>query len=103
MGSKFHSANAFVHPIVLSSFDAAQENSCGGGRSVVNCASINFLKMGIKSDKTFEEIVERLVALFHGQHEDGVAEAGAPRSQRSSDSASSVPLQAPSEDDLAAS
>ncbi|HUP39573.1 MAG TPA: hypothetical protein VM115_05605 [Vicinamibacterales bacterium] len=47
--------------------------------------------MGIKSDKTFEEIVERLVALFHGQHEDGVAEAGAPRSHLSPDSATSVP------------
>jgi hypothetical protein len=31
--------------------------------------------MNIKSDKTFEEIVERLVALFKGQHEPGVSEA----------------------------
>ncbi len=62
-----------------------------------------FFEMGIKSEKTFEEIVERLVALFKGQHEDGVAEAEAPRSPQRPDSASSVPLQAPSEDDVATS
>ena len=58
--------------------------------------------MGIKSDKTFEEIVERLVALFHGQHEDDVADAGGPPSQRSADG-SPLPLPTSAEDDLAAS
>ena len=32
--------------------------------------------MSIKGDKTFEEIVERLVALFKPQPEDAAAEAG---------------------------
>jgi hypothetical protein len=33
--------------------------------------------MSIKGDKTFEEIVERLVALFRPQAEDAAADAGA--------------------------
>jgi hypothetical protein len=44
----------------------------------VNCASINFFfLMSIKSDKTFEEIVERLVALFRPQAESSVDAAHA--------------------------
>ena len=64
-----------------------------------DCASINFIFMWVKSDKTFEEIVERLVALFKpldARDDDDLAQASSPEP---SPAAPGILISTPFEDD----
>lgn len=75
LGSKFHSEMTFLRCRDLMQTKIKSRNSASrafaADRLCVDCASINFFPMGVKSDKTFEEIVERLVALFRPQDNNG--------------------------------